>query len=81
MSNRKSDNETIHSKAIRLLEGGVVVVQGLSVKVVVEKWLCDPCFVCEMDSICHFGSEMCDVCHECDMIARKDCFLVLCNQD
>ena len=77
MNRRKNDIESIHSKAIRLLEGGVVEVQGLSVVVRAEKWLCDPCFVCEMDSICHFGSEMCNVCHECDIISKKDCFLVL----
>ena len=77
MNRRKNDIESIHSKAIRLLEGGVVEVQGLSVVVRAEKWLCDPCFVCEMDSICHFGSDMCNVCHECDIISMKDCFLVL----
>lgn len=77
MNRRKNDIESIHSKAVRLLEGGVVEVQGLSVKVVAEKWLCDPCFKCEMDSICHFGSEMCNVCQECDIISKKDCFLVL----
>lgn len=77
MNRRKNEIESIHSKAIRLLEGGVVEVQGLSVVVRVEDNLSDPCFVCEMDCICHFGTEMCDVCLECDMITRKDCFLIL----
>lgn len=76
MGNRKNDIDSIHSKAIRLLEGGVVEVQGFAVSVVVKIWLFDPCFICEMDSICHIGSEMCKVCHECDMISRKDCYLV-----
>lgn len=77
MNRRKENIDSLHDKAIRLLEGGIVSVQGLSVKVVAEKWICDPCFVCEMDSICHFGSDMCNLCHECDMISRKDCYLVL----
>ena len=79
MGNRKETIDSIHSKAIRLLEGGVVEVQGLSVIVRVEEHLSDPCFVCEMDCICHYGNEMCIVCRECDMITRKDCFLILCE--
>lgn len=77
MNRKKEDIDSLHSKAIRLLEGGVVSVQGLSVKVVVDNYLFDPCFVCEMDSLCHYGTDIHLLCRECDIISRKDCFLVL----
>lgn len=77
MNNRKKNNESLHAKAIRLLEGGIVSVQGLSVKVVERKWIFDPCFHCEMDSICDPESEMSELCRECDKISHKDCYLDL----
>ena len=69
--------DSIHEKAIRLLEGGIVEVDGLSVKLVQLPYIFDPCFCCEMDCLCHKGTEMCDVCEECDAISRMDCFLTL----
>lgn len=67
----------IHEKAIRLLEGGKVIVDGLSVKMAkcpTEELACN---ICKMDSICHFGSEMHYVCRECDMISQQNCYLIL----
>lgn len=69
--------ENIHDKAIRLIEGGIVNVDGLSVKLCKEGDIFDPCFCCEMDSLCHLGTEMQLVCRECDKITQRDCFLVL----
>ena len=69
----------IHYKATRLLEGGKVIVGGYSVKVgkcPIEEFACD---VCEMDSICRFGSEMATVCRECDIISKDSCYLILTN--
>ena len=69
--------ESVHEKAIRLVEGGIVDVDGHSVKLVKLPYIFDPCFCCEMDCLCHKGTEMCDVCEECDAITRMDCFLTL----
>ena len=69
--------DSIHEKAIRLVEGGIVDVDGQSVKLVKVPYIFDPCFCCEMDCLCHKGTEMCDVCEECDAITRMDCFLTL----
>ena len=71
---------SVHEKAIRLIEGGIVEVNGLSVKLVKEPDIFDPCFVCEMDCICNFSTEMPLVCQECDQITRMNCFLVLMTQ-
>ena len=68
---------SVHEKAIRLIEGGIVDVDGHSVKLVILPFIFDPCLYCEMDYLCHYGTEMCDVCEECDAITRMDCFLTL----
>lgn len=67
----------VHELAIRLVEGGIVDVDGLCVSLRHEPYIFDPCFVCELDCICHKGNMICDVCEECDAITREDCFLVL----
>lgn len=68
---------SIHEKAIRLVEGGIVDVDGHSVQLVKDPDIFNPCYCCEMDSICHSGTEMCSVCEECDNITQMSCFLVL----
>ena len=68
---------SVHEKAIRLIEGGIVDVDGHSVKLVKDPSIFNPCFCCKMDSICHSGNEMCSVCEECDNITQMSCFLVL----
>ena len=75
--NTKKMKESIHEKAIRLIEGGIVNVDGHFVKLCKEPYIFDPCFCCEMDSLCHFGTEMHLVCRECDQITHMDCLLVL----
>ena len=69
--------ETIHNKAIRLVEGGQVDVDGHCVKMKQATGAWRSCTQCEMDSICRFASEMSEVCNECDIISRKDCYLEL----
>ena len=70
----------IHDKAIRLIEGGIVEVDGLCVtmKYGAEDKLA--CLDCEMDSICQNGSSMNDLCVACDLITEKTCFLELTNK-
>ena len=70
------NKQSIHEKAIRLIEGGIVVIKGHFVMLAANTNSIDPCFYCDMDSLCHFGSEMQLVCRECDIISQKDCSLV-----
>ena len=72
-------NQTeIHEKAIRLLEGGHVEVDGHWVFAQIASDQYYPCECCEMDSICTKDSEsMMDVCAECDEIAGKKHILAL----
>lgn len=69
--------DSIHDKAIRLVEGGAVNIDGHSVKLVEVANESEPCFICAMDSLCHLGSEMCAVCLECDEITKSNCLLKL----
>lgn len=71
------NKQSIHDKAIRLVEGGIVEVDGLCVRMMHGNNIFDPCFECKMDSLCCRGDEMSSVCEECDSITREDCFLVL----
>lgn len=74
--NTKKMKVNIHEKAIRLVEGGIVNVDGHCVKLGKAPYIFDPCFVCEMDCLCHSGNEMCAVCEECDSITKMDCYLI-----
>lgn len=69
--------QSIHEKAIRLIEGGIVQVDGHSVKLGKDTFPYNPCSDCEMDCLCHMGNEMCSVCEECDWITGKNCYLEL----
>lgn len=69
--------ETVHEKAIRLIEGGIVNVDGHFVRLCKGPYIFDPCNECEMDCLCHFGTEMHLVCRECDQITHMGCFLKL----
>jgi len=71
------NKQSIHEKAIRLIEGGIVEVDGHSVRLVVIPHSIDACDHCEMDCLCHTGDEMCDVCIECVEISKKNCILEL----
>lgn len=73
--------QTIHEKAIRLIEGGQVSVDGHCVRMKQAPRNWNACFQCRMDSICRNDSEMFYVCCECDSITRKECYLVLVTND
>ena len=70
---------SVHDKAIRLLEGGIVEIK--------ENWFrlrrfADgyddiPCLYCNLDSICQ--EEHTDVCEECEDISGVKCCLQLTN--
>ena len=67
----------IHEKAVRLIEGGIVEVDGHSVKMKRSYDKFTPCSDCEMDCLCHSGKDISDLCLECDWITGDICFLVL----
>lgn len=73
--------QTIHEKAIRLIEGGQVNVDGHCVILYATSGGLDVCLACDMDSICRSNSEMSLVCRECDYITQKDCWLELVTND
>ena len=75
--NDMKDKQSIHEKAIRLTEGGIVDVDGHSVKLVNVPDMFDTCNSCEMDCLCHIGTEMYYVCIECVGISKKNCILKL----
>lgn len=61
---------SIHDKAIALLEGQHVEINGLMFKAVKETVdVVNPCASCCLDSICH--EEVVEVCAECDEIMGK----------
>lgn len=71
--------KSLHEKAIILLQGGCVEADGLVVccKQYSGDW--NECDVCDMDSLCHQGSEICDLCMECSSIVLRKCYLRLVN--
>ena len=73
----ENNHKSIHEKAIRLIEGGIVEVSGLCVKAKQVYCDSDPCFVCEMDCLCHKGNPICDLCEECDSITDEHYYLIL----
>lgn len=70
-------NDSVHDKAIRLVEGAIVNVDGHSVKLVKCSGIYDTCNECDMDSLCHCDTEMCAVCVECENITMSNCYLKL----
>jgi len=73
--------DTIHEKAIRLIEGGLVDVDGHCVKMKKASEDDGACMQCDMDCICRTDSEMYFVCLECDSITGDDCYLELLTND
>ena len=70
---------TLHDKAVRLCEGGVVWCMGHYVKAQVVQMDDLPCIDCNMDSICQ--DELCDLCAECDNLTNENHILILvCDQ-
>lgn len=70
----------LHEKAIRLVEGGHEQTEGLSVRLIKAPYVTDSCMECEMDSLCHKGNEICDLCCECERIVGYACYLKLVNK-
>lgn len=77
MGHKKVDDDSLHSKAIRLLEGGVVSAEGLSVRLGYSLDPAGACLECEMDCLCHSDSEFLRLCAECEVISQKSCILIL----
>lgn len=69
--------EDVHKKAIRLIEGDIVEVSGLCVRLSHSPSFSDTCYCCEMDCLCHKGNPICELCEECNNITNEDCFLIL----
>ena len=67
--------DEVHEKAIRLIEGGHVSVDGHSVRLRRTNYAFFSCNECLMDCLCHVGSEMCSVCSECDRLTDEHCYL------
>ena len=73
-------DKSLHEKAIKLLEGGRVEVEGLAVACVRFSGDWNECDECEMDCLCHDGNDICRVCVECSHISGKKCYLRLVNR-
>lgn len=72
---------TVHDKAIRLLEGGVVEIDSncFRVRILPDDYDDNPCMECTLDSICKM--EHVEVCGECEAITRKRCCLQLAGME
>ena len=68
---------TVHDKAIRLIEGGVVNIEGNWFRLIrfPDNYDDNPCMECDLDSICRM--EHTDVCGECEAILHRKCCLKL----
>lgn len=72
---------TVHDKAIRLLEGGIVEIDGnwFRLRQFPEDYDDIPCEECDLDSICQM--EHTDVCAECEVITKIRCCLQLASDN
>lgn len=71
---------TVHDKAIRLLEGGIVQIEGkrFRVKRFPDYYDGITCFDCSLQSICR--QEHLNICAECEAISNRDCCLEIANK-
>lgn len=71
---------TVHDKAIRLCEGGIVEIEGNWFRLIrfPDYFDDNPCMECELDSICRL--EHTDICGECEAISGRRCCLQLVNK-
>lgn len=74
---RKELMMSVHDKAIRLLEGGIVEIEGDWFKLMrfPDYYDGNPCMECNLDSICRM--EHTDICGECEAISKRRCCLRL----
>lgn len=75
MGKKKHIGMSVHEKALRLIEGGIVACNDLPVRAIDFKGEGIPCYTCEMDSACNM--EMTDLCAECDKITHSRHYLKL----
>lgn len=68
---------TVHDKAIRLCEGGIVEIkENWFALIRFPKYFDDiSCYECYLDSLCH--KEHADICGECEVITQRRCSLRL----
>jgi len=72
----KEKLSTLQEKAKILANGGITEISGMKVILGHEPYIFDPCFGCDMDSICHMGNDIYILCKNCDTITGEDCFLI-----
>ena len=72
--------KSIHNKAIRLVEGGIVEIDSNWFRLIKfpEEYEGDECMECELDSICRMDHR--DVCVECSSITHRACCLQLASK-
>lgn len=71
---------SIHEKAIRLAEGGIVEIDGYFVRAVQFFGNDTPCNYCEMDCICGgLAPNMTELCEETFSVAKHNLILKLLN--
>ena len=73
MKKKKTKEQTMHDKAIRLVEGGEVTCSGLRFRAHVAGGQKLACYECSGDSAC--DSNISDLCAECDKIGLKHYYL------
>ena len=71
---------TIHDKAIRLVEGGIVEIEAdwFRLRKLPDYYDDNPCMECELDSICQIEHQ--DICGECEAISHRRCYLQLASK-
>lgn len=70
--------DTLHAKAVRLAEGGIVEIDGHFVRAIDVVGDVNPCELCEMDSVCRM--EMTNLCAEVDGYTRSPHILKFANK-
>ena len=61
--------DTLHAKAVRLAEGGVVEINGHFVRGIGVVCVDNPCYLCGMDSACN--EDMSNLCQEVDVYTHS----------
>lgn len=69
MNSKRKNELTLHDKAVRLCEGGVVECESHFVRAVKLPNYAEACENCEMDSACRYY--MSRLCFECDVYEGK----------
>lgn len=75
------NSKSIHDKAIRLLEGGIVEIDSdwFYLKKLPDYYNDIACNECSLDSICK--TDHATICGECDAISNRKCFLQLAHKN